>query len=187
MWMEHPGPRCRGASMNKTAILIRTFTPGKTTQTQKHYFNFMVQHILLQSLWWMMISLPSTEGVFVCVHMLERNLLKRYGYETSWQQFPSQDPLSAICSKFLFVMLKTQRGEKAVWGTYRGKFTLTPSKKGGPDLGGRNGMETFQGTLRVLGNSFCPDHRVHNQNWKTEMQIFIRTYCIAQETILNIL
>ena len=99
------------------------------TQTQKHYFNFMVQHTLLQSPWWTMISLPSTEGVFVCVHMLERNLLKRYGYETSWQQFPSQDPLWAICSKFLFAMLKTQRGEKAVWGIYRGKFTLTPPQR----------------------------------------------------------
>lgn len=47
--------------------------------------------------------------------MLERNLLKRYGYETSWQPFASQDPLfEQSAQEFLFAMLKVQPGENAV-------------------------------------------------------------------------
>lgn len=33
-------------------------------------------------------------------------------------------------------------------------------------------MKTFQGNVRVLGNSSSPGHRFRIQKWKREMQLF---------------
>lgn len=60
----------------------------------------------------------------------------------------------------------------------QGTFTLTPElliipqRKGGLDLGRRNGMKTLQENVRALGNSSDPEHRFHIQKWKREMQLF---------------
>lgn len=54
--------------------------------------------------------------------MLEGNLLKRCGYETSWQQFPSQDPLLAICPR----VLVCNAGTPAKGEMQSKEYTLTP-------------------------------------------------------------
>jgi hypothetical protein len=57
--------------------------------------------------------------------MLERNLLKRCGYETSWQHFPRQDPLLAICPRVLVCNAPIPARERWVERISRSKPALT--------------------------------------------------------------
>lgn len=43
-------------------------------------------------------------------------------------------------------------------------------------------MKTFQGNVRVLGNSFGPEHRFHIEKWKREMQLF-KVSCLLLKRI----
>ena len=174
--------------MNKTVMLIRTFTPGKTVPRPKSITSISWFSTLSSSLrgerWFHCLQ----QKAYLCVYICLREIYwKDMGTRPAGNSFQARILFEQSAQSSCLQCSKPSRGRRQCEEYTGANLHSPPSKKGGPDLGGRNGMETFQGTLRVLSNSFGPDHRLHNQKWKAEMQLFTRTYCIAQETILNIL